>query len=67
MFVARILVGKTKLGNSSMKTRPLEFDSTTDGNHIFVTYHDAEASGAAGPGGFRGGYPPPALENLISN
>ncbi|CAF4063349.1 unnamed protein product [Rotaria magnacalcarata] len=43
MFVARVLIGKTTQGNSSMKTRPLGFDSTTDGNHIFVTYHDAQA------------------------
>lgn len=43
MFVARVLVGKTTLGNSSMKTRPVGFDSTTDGNHMTVTYHDAQA------------------------
>ncbi|CAF3207225.1 unnamed protein product [Rotaria sp. Silwood2] len=43
MFIARVLVGKTTKGNSSMKTRPLGFDSTTDGDHIFVTYHDAQA------------------------
>ncbi len=43
MFVARVLVGKTTRGNGSMKTRPLGFDSTTDENHIFVTYHDAQA------------------------
>ena len=43
MFVARVLVGKTTLGNSSMKTRPLGFDSTTDNKHMFVTYHDAQA------------------------
>ncbi|CAF4099167.1 unnamed protein product [Rotaria sp. Silwood1] len=43
MFLARVLIGKTTIGNSSMKTRPLGFDSTTDGNHIFVTYHDAQA------------------------
>ncbi len=43
MFVARVLVGKTTKGNSSMKIRPLGFDSTTDGNHITVTYHDAQA------------------------
>ncbi|CAF1160049.1 unnamed protein product [Rotaria sordida] len=43
MFIARVLVGKTIIGNDSMKTRPLGFDSTTDGNHIFVTYHDAQA------------------------
>ncbi|CAF3313145.1 unnamed protein product [Rotaria sp. Silwood2] len=43
MFLTRVLIGKTTIGNSSMKTRPLGFDSTTDGNHIFVTYHDAQA------------------------
>jgi len=43
MFLARVLVGKTTKGDSSMKTRPLGFDSTTDNNHIFVTYHDAQA------------------------
>ncbi|CAF1261926.1 unnamed protein product [Adineta ricciae] len=43
MFVARVLVGKSTLGNSSMKTRPIGFDSTTDGNHMTVTYHDAQA------------------------
>jgi poly [ADP-ribose] polymerase 7/11/12/13 len=43
MFVARVLVGKTTVGNGSMKTPPVGFDSTTDGKHIFVTYHDAQA------------------------
>ena len=43
MFVARVLIGKTTRGNGSMKARPLGFDSTTDENHIFVTYHDAQA------------------------
>jgi hypothetical protein len=43
MFLARVLVGKATLGNSSMKTRPLGFDSTTDNNHMVVTYHDAQA------------------------
>ena len=43
MFVCRVLVGKTTKGDSSMKTRPLGFDSTTDGNHMTVTYHDAQA------------------------
>ncbi len=43
MFVARVLVGKTTKGDSSMKTRPVGFDSTTDNDHIFVTYHDAQA------------------------
>jgi len=43
MFIARVLIGKTTKGNSSMKTRPIGFDSTTNGSHIFVTYHDAQA------------------------
>ncbi|CAF1989481.1 unnamed protein product [Rotaria magnacalcarata] len=43
MFVARVLVGKTTPGNSSMKTPPTGSDSTTDGKHIFVTYHDVQA------------------------
>jgi len=43
MFVARVLIGKTTRGDTSMKTRPRGFDSTTDNNHIFVTYHDAQA------------------------
>ncbi|CAF1018619.1 unnamed protein product [Rotaria sordida] len=43
MFVARVLIGKTTNGNSSMRTRPVGFDSTSDGNHIYVTYHDAQA------------------------
>ena len=43
MFVARVLIGNTTLGNASMKTRPLGYDSTTDGSHIYVTYHDAQA------------------------
>jgi hypothetical protein len=43
MFIARVLIGDTKIGNPSMKTRPAGCDTTTDGNHIFVTYHDAQA------------------------
>jgi hypothetical protein len=43
MFVSHVLVGNTTLGNNKMKTRPVGFDSTTDGSHIFVTYHDAQA------------------------
>ncbi|CAF2070776.1 unnamed protein product [Rotaria magnacalcarata] len=43
MFLARVLIGETTQGNHTMKTRPPGFDSTTDGNHIFVTYHDAQA------------------------
>ncbi len=42
MFVARVLVGRTTLGNSTMKTPPLGFDSTSSGV-AFVTYHDAQA------------------------
>ncbi len=43
MFVCRVLAGKTTKGDSEMKTRPLGFDSTTDGIHMTVTYHDAQA------------------------
>lgn len=43
MFVSRVLIGNTCGGNSSMKSPPSGFDSTTDGSHIFVTYHDAQA------------------------
>jgi len=43
MFVVNVLVGDSALGNPSMKTPPPGFDSTTDGNHIFVTYRDDQA------------------------
>ncbi|CAF3082703.1 unnamed protein product [Rotaria sp. Silwood2] len=43
MFIGRVVVGKTTVGTRLMKTRPLGFDSTTDGNHIFAIYHDAQA------------------------
>ncbi|CAF1475066.1 unnamed protein product [Rotaria sp. Silwood1] len=43
MFLTRVLVGRTTIGNNLMTTCPPGFDSTTDGKHIFVTYHDAQA------------------------
>jgi hypothetical protein len=43
VFVARVLIGSTIEGDSSIKSRPVGFDSTTDGSHIFVIYHDAQA------------------------
>ncbi|CAF4591970.1 unnamed protein product [Rotaria socialis] len=43
MFLAHVLIGNTTIGDSSMKIRPVGFDSTTNSNHIFVTYHDAQA------------------------
>ncbi|UJR11706.1 hypothetical protein I4U23_015887 [Adineta vaga] len=43
MFVCRVLAGKITKGDSSMKVRPVGFDSTTDGIHMTVTYHDAQA------------------------
>lgn len=43
MFVANVLVGDTIRGNKSMKTPPTGYDSTTDGDHIFVTYRDDQA------------------------
>jgi hypothetical protein len=45
MFLARVLIGRTILGNSSMKACPDGYDTTTDGSHIYVTYHDAQAFG----------------------
>ncbi|CAF0989356.1 unnamed protein product [Adineta ricciae] len=45
MFLARVLIGKTCPGTSSMKVPPQGFDTTTDGRHIFVVYHDAGAYG----------------------
>ncbi|CAF1379978.1 unnamed protein product, partial [Rotaria sp. Silwood1] len=43
MFLARVLIGRTCIGNSSMKVPPEGFDTTTNGGHIFVIYHDAGA------------------------
>ncbi|CAF3804516.1 unnamed protein product [Adineta steineri] len=43
MFMARVLIGKATQGNTSIKSPPVGFDSTTDGKHIFVIYHDAQA------------------------
>ena len=45
MFLARVLIGKTVVGNQSMKVPPDGYDTTTDGQHIFVVYHDAGAYG----------------------
>ncbi|CAF1378181.1 unnamed protein product [Rotaria sp. Silwood1] len=43
MFLSRVLIGKTCPGTSFMKMPPDGFHSTTDGTHIFVVYHDAQA------------------------
>jgi hypothetical protein len=43
MFLAKVLIGKTIVGNSSMKICPEGYDTTTDGSHIYVTYYDAQA------------------------
>jgi hypothetical protein len=43
MFLAKVLTGKSAIGNSSMRVPPTGYDTTTDGNNIFVTYHDAQA------------------------
>lgn len=43
MFLSRVLIGRACAGNASMK-KPLDgYHSSTDGHHIFVTYHDAQA------------------------
>ncbi|CAF1198701.1 unnamed protein product [Adineta steineri] len=43
MFMARVLIGNTTQGNSLIRSPPDGFDSTTNGRHIFVIYHDAQA------------------------
>ncbi|CAF3645504.1 unnamed protein product [Rotaria sordida] len=43
MFLARVLIGRTCQGNPSMKVPPAGYDTTTDGQNIFVVYHDAGA------------------------
>jgi hypothetical protein len=44
MFLAKVLVGKSALGNPKMRVPPDGCDSTTDNNHIFVTYHNDQAA-----------------------
>ena len=41
MFLSRVLIGKSCRGDSSMKVPPPGYDTTTDGQYIFVVYHDA--------------------------
>ena len=43
MFLVRVLVGNTCKGDKSMKKAPPGYDTTTDGQNIFVVYHDAGA------------------------
>ncbi|CAF2651673.1 unnamed protein product [Rotaria sp. Silwood2] len=43
MFVVSVIVGNSTRGNTNMKIPPPGFDSTTDGDHIFVTYRDDQA------------------------
>lgn len=43
MFVAKVLIGNSAQGNSSMKVCPAGYDSTTNGSNIFVVYHDAQS------------------------
>ncbi len=45
MFLARVLIGKTAIGSSSIITCPDGYDTTTNGSHIYVIYHDAQAFG----------------------
>ncbi|CAF4770732.1 unnamed protein product, partial [Rotaria socialis] len=43
MFLARVLIGNTTQGNSTMRVAPPGYDTTGDGQSIFVTYHDSQA------------------------
>lgn len=45
MFFARVLIGHSTVGNQSMKVCPRDYHTTTDGEHIYVTYHDTQAYG----------------------
>lgn len=45
MFLASVLIGKTCIGDAFMKVPPTGCDTTSDGQHIFVVYHDAGAYG----------------------
>ena len=45
MFLVKVVVGRTTPGNSTMRVCPAGYDTTTDGSHIFVIYHDAQAFG----------------------
>ena len=42
MFIARVLVGRPTPGNSSMKTPPVGYDSTSS-TDMFAVFHDAQA------------------------
>ena len=45
MFLALVLVGKTIKRTSTMNICPIGYGTTTDGSHIYVTYHDSQAFG----------------------
>lgn len=45
MFLAKVLIGQTTQGNSSMKVCPIGYDTTTNGSNIYVIYHDTQAFG----------------------
>ncbi|CAF1452324.1 unnamed protein product, partial [Didymodactylos carnosus] len=42
MFICRVLIGNSCLGNSSMTVCPPDYDSTTNGSNIFVTYNNKQ-------------------------
>ena len=45
MFFAQVLIGKPTIGKEWMKVCPEGYDTTTDGSHIYVVYHDAQVFG----------------------
>ena len=45
MFFARVLIGYATLGDNTMQVCPRDYQSTTDGIHIYITYHDTQAYG----------------------
>ncbi|CAF1189594.1 unnamed protein product [Didymodactylos carnosus] len=46
MFLVRVLLGNTMLGDSSVQYIPDGYHTTTNGKSIFVTYHDSQAYAA---------------------
>ncbi|UJR08823.1 hypothetical protein I4U23_013078 [Adineta vaga] len=42
IFYSRVLIGKSMIGNSKICEPEDGYDTTTDGKHIFVCYHDSQ-------------------------
>jgi len=45
MFLAKVLIGRTIRGNSTMRVCPIGYDTTTNESNIYVIYHDTQTFG----------------------